>query len=761
MNIFDRCPKLKIQIALIFSILSLLVNCQHQEKITEKMDYVHMVYPLLDTENSRWFYFSSACRPFGMVNLSPDTEIDGAWGSGYRYNTTNVKGLSHIHAWQLSGPSVMPIIEQEDNDVFNDFYSDFSHDSEKIAPGFHHLILDRNGIDVELTSTTRVGFHKYVFPKNSEPGILFNLQGKHGPTLLTEGQLEFVNKNTLQGKVTNSPTRRRPKTIDVFFYVKIDGEIESVDSRGGKFLVKLSPKSQDVKMKVAISYTSIGNAKINMETELPHWDFKGVVDESRQEWNDLLGRIEIEGGTEQQQSRFYTDLWHALQGRRIISDINGAYPDNTGDEFRIGQLPLDENGQPTFNQYNSDSFWGAQWTINTLWQLVYPEIAEEFCNSLLQYYKDGGAIPRGPSGGNYTYVMTGSSATPFLVSAWLKGIRGFDINMVYEGLKKGHMPGGIMSRAGYEHNSKIGGGLDYYVEKGYVPYPLPEGQKFGLHQDGGGMTMEYAYQDWTLAQLAKHLNKQKDYEYFLERSKNYKNMFDTNIGWIRTKDENGEWRTPYDPFEYRKGFVESNGAQMTWFVPHDLDGLAELIGGKEAAVEKLNKSFETAQKQGFTSGKSHDEEEDEKNRRVPINYGNQPSMQAAFIFNRLGRPDLTRYWSRQVIDSVYSGLSPEEGFNGDEDQGLMGSLSVLMKMGLFQMTGAEDDPIYDITVPEFDRIKIRLNQDYYEGDEIVIQNNVDPSNIKFKASLNGTVVNEMQIAHSVLVKGGRLVFEDE
>ncbi|MFY0653175.1 MAG: GH92 family glycosyl hydrolase [Cyclobacteriaceae bacterium] len=747
--------------AIVFSIL--ISGCQPPAKEvsieeTVKTDPSDLVYPFLDAANSRWFYFSSACRPFGMVNLNPDTEVEGAWGSGYRYNVTNIKGISHVHAWQLSGPSVMPVVEKEGVDLYTDFYSDFSHDTEKASPGYHSMILDNGGISVELTSTKRVGFHHYSFPEGSKPAVVFNLVGNHGPTLISEGELKLIDENTLEGKVRNEPTRRRPKPTDVFFHVKFDQKVSAVTGRDGRFLVKLEESVQEVKMKLSISYTSVENARKNMEAELSHWEFDQVVDESKKEWNGLLSRIEIEGGTQQEQRRFYTDLWHGLQGRRIISDINGAYPDNTGDAFRVGQIPLDENGKPKFNQYNSDSFWGAQWTINTLWQLVYPEIAEEFCNSLLQYYKDGGRIPRGPSGGNYTYVMTGASATPFLVGAWLKGIKGFDINEVYEGLKKGHSTSGIMSKAGYEHDTETGGGLKYYMEKGYVPYPLPEGGGFGFHQDGGGQTMEYAYQDWTLAQLAKNLGKQEDYEYFLARSKNYKNIFDESIGWIRPKDVNGEWKTPYDPYEYRNGFVESSGAQMTWFVPHDLDGLAELMGGKDAAVDKLNGSFETAKKLGFTSGKAHDKETDERNRRVPINYGNQPSIETAFVFNRLGRSDLTRYWVRQVIDSVYTGLSPEVGFNGDEDQGLMGSLSVLMKIGLFQMTGAEDDPLYDITVPDFDLIRIKLNNDYYSGKEIVISNKVPGAENKFNADFNGQPIELAQIPHSELVKGGALKF---
>lgn len=261
-------------------------------------------------------------------------------------------------------------------------------------------------------------------------------------------------------------------------------------------------------MKVALSYTTAENAALNKKEELPHWNFDKVVKETQEIWNELLGRIEVEGNTETQQRRFYTDLWKSLQGRRTISDVNGAYPDNTGNSFRVGKLPLDNNGKPLFRHFNSDSFWGAQWTINVLWGLVYPEIAEEFANSLLQYYQDGGLIPRGPSGGNYTYVMTGASSTPLFVGLYQKGIRGFDIDMAYEGLRKNHMPGGMMSRSGYEHKTAKGGNVEDYITMGYVPYPNPRG-RFGGHEQGAGQTLEYSYQDWTLAQLALALGKKR------------------------------------------------------------------------------------------------------------------------------------------------------------------------------------------------------------------------------------------------------------
>ena len=729
------------------------------ENLTDK------VYPLLDTENSRWFFFSSASRPFGMVNLSPDTEIDGAWGSGYKHGVDTIKSFSHIHAWQISGLSVMPVtVSNEKSDIiFADFYSKFSHDKEIIKPGYHKVELERYNIKAELTSTKRVGFHKYSFPKNKNAGILFNLNTVLGPCDNVDGVLEKTGDKELSGKLVAAATRRRPRPLIIYFKIELDKDIKTVekDHKTGNYLIRFESTGEPVLMKAGISYTSIKNAANNIKAELPLWNFDKVVEDSHNEWESLLSRIEVKGGSDLDQKRFYTDLWHSLQGRRMISDVNGAYPDNTRDTFRVGQIPLNENGKPKFNHYNSDSFWGAQWTINTLWGLVYPELKEEFVKSLLQYAKDGGLIPRGPSGGNYTYVMTDASSTPFIVSAIQQGIITKDLEDIYQTLKKNHMLGGIMAKSGYEHNTNLGGGLKHYINNGFVPYPIPEGE-FGGHQEGAGLTMEYAYQDWTLAQLAKKLNHKEDYDYLLHRSKNYTNVYDTSSGWMRPKDEGGKWLENFNPYQIKVGFVESSSAQSTWFVPHDLTGLASLMGGNDKAVEKLNNQFKASKELNFTSGNSHAQELHPEYRRIPINYGNQPSIQTAFVFNALGRPDLTQYWSRKVIDKAFSGLSPATGYNGDEDQGLMGSLAVLMKMGLFQMNGGTDNNSeYQIGSPIFDVVTINLNQDYYKGEKFVIKaKNNDPNNVYLnKATHNEEAILDFTIKHKDITNGGELILE--
>ncbi len=739
---------------------------------------VNQVYPLLDSENSRWIFFSSACRPFGMVNLSPDNNAAGDWGSGYRYKIDSVLFFSHIHGWQLSGIPVMPVNGEFKGQLGPKAYgSKYTHDKEIVKPGYHSVFLETYGIKAELTSTTRVGFHRYHFPANKESYVLLDLGTFLGPSGTVKGFAQKVSDREIQGYALMDKTTRRPKPIYVYYDIQFDtpflqmaawkdGKLtgkttEFSGSDGGVYLKFDTSGEKAVLMKVGISYVSADQAALNIQAELPDWDFDRVVKESADKWNSYLSRIEIEGGTPEQQRRFYTDLWHSLLGRRIISDANGKYCDMTGAETKIGQIPLDKNGNPMFNHHNSDSFWGAQWTITTLWDLVYPKTASDFINSMLLMYKDGGLIPRGPSGGNYTAVMTGASSTPFIVGAYMKGIRTFDAEKAYEGMKKNHMPGGMMGKAGYEHNSAIGGGVEYYIEKGYVPFPLPV-KASGIHKSGAAQTLEYASQDWCLAQMAKALGKTDDYNYFIKRSSNWKNLYDPQTGWMRPKNADGIWKDPFDPYQYENGFVEGNAAQVTWFVPQDLPGLAEMMGGKEKMADKLNQSFETAAKLDFTSGDSHDKELHPEYKRVPINYGNQPSIETAFVFNHIGHPWLTQYWSRRVVDQAFSALSPDRGYNGDEDQGLMGALSVLMKIGLFEMnSGAEQRPVMELGSPIFDKITIQLDPDYYSGKTFAIDvKNNSPKNCYIQsAKLNGKELQNQWVFQDEITKGGTLELE--
>jgi predicted alpha-1,2-mannosidase len=299
------------------------------------------------------------------------------------------------------------------------------------------------------------------------------------------------------------------------------------------------------------------------------------------------------------------------------------------------------------------------------------------------------------------------------------------------------------------------------MELGYVPYPLSK-TKFGYHQDGSAQTLEYAYQDYALAQLAKVLGKQDDYLLFTKRAHNYQHIFNKEIGWMWVKNRDGKWMQPIDILQYEHGWVEGNAAQYTWFVPHDVKGLINLMGGTNVFTDKLNQSFTQARSHGFVSGKSENPTDQELMRRVYINYGNQPCMETPFLFNYAGKPWLTQYWTRQIIDSVYSGISPQKGYSGDEDQGLMGSLAVLLKIGLFSTNGGTSEkPFYEISSPIFDKITIHLNNKYYSGKQFVIEtkNNSGGNMYIQSANVNGKLLDNVWLYHEVVTGGGKLVLQ--
>ena len=762
----DR-PAIK-QLISVLCLLLLSLSCCTPPGL-RPVDYVD---PLIDSHKSRWIYFSSACRPFGMVNLSPDTWVQGTWNSGYMYDSLHVRCFSHIHAWQMAGIPVMPTSGQFRGHLGMEVNkSSFSHEKEIATPGYHQVYLEDYDIKAEITSTIRTGFHRYTFPAGEDSYILFDVGAllAHGPT--TTAKIYRVNDKEIAGYSLIGRTRRRPKDTFIYFVARFDrpfekfagwknGEILERDSIQGENTggyVQFHTEADDpVMVKVGISYTGIAQARLNLETEIPHWDFDRVRRESADEWNEWLSRIAVEGGTEMQRTKFYTDLWHALLGRRIVSDVDGSYCDMTGDKPVVRKVRLDENGQPLFTHHNSDSFWGTHWSLNILWPLAYPGVMDAFCNSFVEIYRHGGLIPRGPSGGNYTFVMIGDQAAPFIAAAWNKGIRNFDAEKAYEGLLKNSEPGGIRDHAGYEHQEQAsGGGMKYYVERGYVPQNI-EGQ--GYHMEGAAMTMEYAYQDWCVAQLALALGRTRDHERLMKRSRNYRNLWDDSVKLIRPRNLDGSWLEDFAPVGEgfnMPGFVESNAAIYTNFVPHDMPGLMELFGGREAYRDFLTESFEKASANNFIA-------EHAWHGYSWVDYENQPGTQMAHLFNYAGAPWLSQQWVREVKERTFGGCTPYEGYNGDEDQGQMGALGVLMAIGLFSVDGgASVEPVYEITSPIFDRITIHLDPEYYPGKKFVITSRNNSAENKYiqSARLNGKPLGKFWFTHDELKRGGKLELE--
>lgn len=735
---------------------------------------VDLVNPFVDSYKSRWFFFSSASRPFGMVNLSPDTDTQSSWNSGYLYGSEHIRCFSHIHAWQMSGVAVMPTVGEFKGHKGMDIYqSKFTHEGEIAKPGYHKVYLSDYDVWAELTSSTRVGFHQYTFPESDESYILIDIGAylAHGPKAHAEAWK--VTDTEIAGYEIMERTGRRPKDTPVYFYMEFNKPFNDIRMWKDSTLVRKSinperisghnsgmavhystAKGEIIRFKVGISYVSVEQAQKNLRDEIPHWDFDKVKQESYDEWNEMLSRIEVKGGTYERKVKLYTDLWHALLGRRTLSDIDGKYMDMTGDYPRVRQVRLDNKGKPLFPHLNFDAWWGSHWSLNILWSMAYPEVMDAFCNTMVDMYQNGGLIPRGPSGGNYTFVMIGDPSTPFFATAYNKGIRNYSSELMYEGLRKNAFPGGTRDHSGYEHRKRAtGGGMDYYVDLGYVPQDRPS---VTIHSEASAaMTMEYSYQDWSLAQIAKTMGNEEDYRFFMKRSQNYRNLWNPASGYIHPRNKNGSWIDEFDPLAL-KGFCESNAAIYSYFVPHDMAGIIQLMGGNKHFVDRLNKAFERSASKGFLR---NPRERDENANWT--DYGNQPGTGMAHMFNYAGAPWLTQYWVRRVKDE-YGDITPYGGYKDDEDQGQMGALGVLMGIGLFEMNGgAAANPIYEITTPLFEKVTIYLNNDYYPGKTFIIQTKNDPEKNMYiqKSKLNDKPVNRCWFYHHEFANGGILELE--
>lgn len=750
---------------LLVLIASLFTPCLNVHAESTPIDFVD---PLIDTHNSRWFYFNSACRPFGMVNLSPDTHTKGSWRSGYLYGGKNIRCFSHIHAWQLSGIPVMPIVGEMTGHKGMDIYqSEFSHDQEVVRAGYHKVVLEKYGVTTELTSTARVGFHRYSFPDSEDAYVVFDLCAMlgHGPVVRAEAVR--VGAKQIEGMSLMRRTRRRKKDTPVYFVAQFsqrmtgfggwkkggDGKELLVDvddvsgAESGAYVRFETRQDRPLLMKVAISYTSVEGARRNLEAELAHWDFDRVVGDSEREWNELLGRIEVEGGSDAQKTKFYTDLWHAALGRRIVSDVDGAYCDMTGKQPVVRRVPVGKDGRPLFSMRNFDALWGTHWNINVLWPLLCPEHYRAMCGTMMEMYKNGGLIPRGPSGGNYTFVMIGDASVPFMSSAYHKGIRDFDVEKALEGLVENAGPEGSRYYGGYARKPTPAA-FEEYNEKGYISLQNP---LEGAHGEAvSSLTLYNAYHDWCIAHMAKALGRDDVWRRFIPGADNYRNVIwpEKQSAWVRTED--GAWYS--GEVSEKKGFCECSPAIATFYVPHDPVGLAELLGGPAAAARLLNSHFDKSQQHRFViTGERHPSN--------LIDYANQDSAGKAHYFNRIGFPWLSQKWVRTVHKEAFSGTDPYSGYNGDEDQGQIGALSALMAMGLFQFDGgAGPDSKYDITAPVFDRVTIHLSPRYYAGKTFtIIAENQGPENIYIQsARLNGEPFNASLLPHAELVKGGVL-----
>ncbi|MFY0624651.1 MAG: GH92 family glycosyl hydrolase [Reichenbachiella sp.] len=726
-------------------------------------DYVD---PIIGSHDSRWIMFPGPTMPFGMVKLSPDNQERG-WKAGYEYEIENIAGFSHIHSWTMAGlltiPTIGPlkIIPGTEKDPDRGYRSRFRHETEVAEPGYYAVTLDDYGIRAELTTTTRSGFHRYTFPKNDSSRIQIDLltPSEYGYEI-DYTHVKRVSATEIEGVSYQQSLRKANYNEYVLnFVIRFDKPFKSLNgwtkeeiSRNADFLSSKfghkdtgiwveyeTNEGEQIQMQVGISLVSVEQARLNLETELNDydWNFEAVRADNKNSWNDLLSVIEVEG-KEETKKKFYTNLYRAYAGRTTWSDVNGRYVDMYE---KVQQMP--DTSMPL---YGSDGFWISMFNLNQLWPLATPQISNNWVNSMLEIYDKGGWLPKGPTGIEYSGIMVASHQISLLTGAYHKGIRNYDVKKLYDAVNK------LQTEQGHAHDAGgyVGNrNLTIYKEKGFVPDEVGPASN----------TLAYAYDDWSVGQFAKALGKEKDYKDYTRRAFNYENIFDTDIGFMRRKNADGSW-SEFNEFGdvawLGSGWVEGNAWQYTFFVPHDVNGLVSLMG-KDVFNDRLENGFKQAHPHNFNSEHLGANSLDGMG-VLPINHGNQPNMQAAYLFNYTGKPWLTQYWANEIMDKYY-GSGPIDGWKGDEDQGQMGAWYVMSAMGLFQMDGgASERPIYELGSPQFEKITIHLDQDFYKGEKFIISaKNVSDKNIYIQsAKLNGKPLNKLWFYHDELVAGGSL-----
>jgi len=773
MQTLFRKNKMMRHLIFIFS-LPLIFSCS----TTESFDPTIYVDPQIGSVHGRWFFYTPAALPFGMAKLAPHTNAynsPGAWmPCGYDDRHTSIEGFGHFHEFQIGGVVTMPTTGEiktipgslEDPD--QGYRSRFDKTTETAMPGYYSVVLKDYNIKAELTATKRVGYHRYTFPKADAANILFDIGHKQGESSdVVEAYAAWKNGNEIEGYVITFPEYLKfcdpEKRVKMYFAGRLsktpervgaftdEGIVEGVkETKGinnGLYATFSTKEGELLEMQVGLSYTNIENARLNLETETNDRNFNSVREEAQKEWQNLLARIQVEGPDVEAKLKFYTGLYHALLGRGISSDVNGAYPTRTGE---IGQIPLDNNGVPLYQHFNTDGIWGGFWNLSQLWALAYPEILSNYVQSNIDFYKYAGWLHDGEAAGAHANGVQTNFQALLMASAYNCGIRDFDIKTGYEAALKNEVE---------YHNRDFGSGkydLSYFVKMGYIPSQdtvLSNGWVFNF---GGSHTLEYAFSSYAVGQFAQALGHQEDYDLLMKQADYYRNLFDPETKFIRPKLPNGEFIEDFDPMQPWRGFQEGNGFQYTWYVPHDIAGLMTLIG-KDLFNDRLEMQFEESQKTLFGGGEEIDSF---SGLEKLYNHGNQPCLHNAWLFNYSGKSWLTQLWTRAICNDFY-GTEPLHGYGygQDEDQGQLGAWYVMASIGLFDVQGhTASRPTFQLGSPLFDKITIDLNSEYYSADklEIIVENNENNHPYVQSATIGGHALDKPWFYRDELIQSGKL-----
>lgn len=718
------------------------------------------------TAHSRWMIAPGPWMPFGMVKLSPDNEPP-RWACGYDYGREHIDCFSHIHEWTMGGLGVMPTVGELRTKPGLDgtgYSSRFEKATERAGIGFYDVVLKDSGIRAELTATTRAGLQRYTFPASDHARVMFDflLPNEYpirvlGATVRRTGPTEI--EGTVKTLVTGSYFKQDYELHFVAQFSRpfdrlggwqdeqrtVDAKELSLAGDCGAWADFNTKGGEQILLRTGISLVSVANARLNLERELAGpfgWDFAAVVRNQRRAWDELFHRVEIETPDAREKDRFYTNIYRALSGRNIWSDVNGEWTDP--DERR------QKLSDPTAVMLGGDAFWNTFWNMNQVMNLMAPDWSAQWAKSLLTLYDTSGWLAKGPAGLEYIPVMVAEHEIPLLVAAHQHGIKGLDANKILAASLKMQtsLPQKLSSggAVGNEH-------LANYLQHGYVAIDGPAPSELAKwRRPICSNTFEYAYDDWCVAEMARSLGRRDVADTFLKRSHNWRNVFDAELGFARPRKANGEWVTPFDPFN-TPGFTEGNAWQYTWFVPQDVPGLVAAMG-RERFVGRLNEAFEKSAPSRFSAPSA-------MHNLTPVNQGNQPSMQVAWLFNWAGRPWLTQKWARAILDAYY-GHTPSDAYLGDEDQGQMSGWFVMASLGLFQTDGGcRVNPIYELSSPLYPKVVLHLSPEHYGGKTFtIVSHHASRANRYIQsAKLNGVPLNRWWIRQKELIAGGVLEFE--
>lgn len=704
-------------------VLSSLFSIQAQNE-----NVVQFVNPFIGTGGHGHTY-PGAQLPFGFMQLSPDTRLDGWDGcSAYHYADSIIYGFSHTH---LSGTGcsdygdilLMPAINIKTPEKYS-FASPFSKLTEKASPGYYSVRLEKPNVLVELTATERCGMHKYLFPKKSEPSVFLDL--KHRDEVL-DSYIEIVSNTEVRGMRRSKAWANNqhiyfvirfsePFTkAEIFNNDKIDPSNRYAKSKNIKTKFIFSPKLRSpLLVKIGISGVDTLGARLNLEKEMPNWDFNKIKKQAEDKWNKELSKIEVDGGTADQMTVFYSALYHAFLSPNIYNDVDGRY------RGRDNEIYIAKG----WNYYTVFSLWDTYRALHPLLTLIDPARTLDFLKTFIAQYEQSGLLPMWELSANETDCMIGYHSVSVIYDAWMKGIRGFDLEKAYQAMKASAM----QTRLGLNEMDKFG----------YIPADM--------EHESVSKTLEYAYDDWCIAQVARLLKKENDYKYFIQRAQAWKHVFDTSTGFMRPRF-NGGWSSPFDPTEVNNNYTEANSWQYSFYVPQDIETFIQKMGGKEAFEAKLDALF---QAKSSLTGR---EQVDITGLIGQYAHGNEPSHHIAYLYNFVGAPEKTQFYVRKIMNEFYS--SKPDGLCGNEDCGQMSAWLVMSAMGFYPVTPGTTQ--YCVGSPWFKKIKINFSNGKVFSIEAPGNSN---ENIYIKSAMwNYSAYNSLFLNHEDIINGGTLFLE--